>query len=332
MKKKQKNMVISMFRFIFILSLSKNPPHSLQFVLLPTIHPFLTTIFTILFSSHMIKVQTDLTERAIALMGLQDGENAYILDIGTGSGLSGEVLTEHGFQWVGTDISKSMLGVALERGVEGDVVCSDMGQGLIFRPGSFDGCISISALQWLCNADATDHIPQRRLKRFFTTLYSGLVQGARAVFQFYPESPDHLAMIQYAALQAGFNGGLVVDYPNSTRAKKYFLCLFAGESKDPNKKNILPKGLTGMENDEIDYGSDGGDDDGDSDDDSDDNKTITVLSKIDKRKHGKRPGGNQQKGESRRDWLKKKKEKMRSQGLEVPHDSKRTGRLPRVKF
>lgn len=35
------------------------------------------------------------------------------------------------------------------------------------RPGVFDGCISISALQWLCNADKRDHVPQRRLKCFF---------------------------------------------------------------------------------------------------------------------------------------------------------------------
>lgn len=26
-------------------------------------------------------------------------------------------------------------------------------------------------------------------------------------------------------LRAGFTGGLVVDYPNSTKAKKYYLCL-----------------------------------------------------------------------------------------------------------
>lgn len=27
------------------------------------------------------------------------------------------------------------------------------------------------------------------------------------------------------SLRAGFTGGLVVDYPNSTKAKKYYLCL-----------------------------------------------------------------------------------------------------------
>ena len=29
-----------------------------------------------------------------------------------------------------------------------------------------------------------------------------------------------------------FSGGLVVDYPNSKKAKKYYLCLFAGEAND----------------------------------------------------------------------------------------------------
>ncbi len=48
--------------------------------------------------------------------------------------------------WVGLDISKAMLDVASEREVEGDVIHSDMGHGFGFRPGSFDGAISISAL------------------------------------------------------------------------------------------------------------------------------------------------------------------------------------------
>ena len=37
-------------------------------------------------------------------------------------------------------------------------------------------------------------------------------------------------MIASAALRCGFSGGLVVDFPNSTRAKKYFLVLMAGPS------------------------------------------------------------------------------------------------------
>ena len=35
-------------------------------------------------------------------------------------------------------------------------------------------------------------------------------------------------MITSAAMKCGFTGGLVVDYPNSTRAKKYYLVIEAG--------------------------------------------------------------------------------------------------------
>lgn len=45
-----------------------------------------------------------------------------------------------------------MLDVAREREVEGDLCLHDLGHGLPLRPGSFDGAISISAVQWLCNA------------------------------------------------------------------------------------------------------------------------------------------------------------------------------------
>lgn len=51
------------------------------------------------------------------------------------------------------------------------------------RRGVFDGAISISAVQWLCNADRSSHDPRKRLKRFFETLYASLARGARAVLQ-----------------------------------------------------------------------------------------------------------------------------------------------------
>ena len=77
--------------------------------------------------------------------------------------------------------------------MEGDLFLWDMGEGLGFRPGTFDGALryplyfifllsssliflcSISALQWLCNADCTEHNPVRRLYSFFVSLYSCLV-------------------------------------------------------------------------------------------------------------------------------------------------------------
>ncbi|CAG8576546.1 10252_t:CDS:2 [Acaulospora colombiana] len=184
----------------------------------------------------------EITYRALELLNLPENEPAFLLDIGCGSGLSGEILDEEGHIWVGMDISPSMLQVALEREVEGDLFLQDVGQGMGFRPGTFDGAISISVLQWLCNADHTSHNPKSRLNRFFSTLYSSLRRGARAVFQFYPENDDQCELIMNVAMRCGFEGGLLVDYPNSKKAKKYFLCLFAGQSASGAKQQ-MPKAL-----------------------------------------------------------------------------------------
>lgn len=41
----------------------------------------------------------------------------------------------------------------------------------------------------------------------------------------YPENSAQAEMMVGAAMRAGFSGGLVVDFPHSARAKKYFLVL-----------------------------------------------------------------------------------------------------------
>ncbi len=51
-----------------------------------------------------------MTDRALELLALPADEACYILDIGCGSGLSGELLDEDGHYWVGVDVSPSMLG------------------------------------------------------------------------------------------------------------------------------------------------------------------------------------------------------------------------------
>ena len=137
-----------------------------------------------------------MTHRALDLIGLTTP--SLILDVGCGSGLSGEILSQTVDEgtpagphvWVGFDISASMLGVALEKEVEGDLVLADAGQGVPFRPGTFDAAISISAVQWLCQAETSEDSPAGRLSRFFNQLYASLKRGGRAVCQFYPKNDE----------------------------------------------------------------------------------------------------------------------------------------------
>ncbi|KAH8826979.1 williams-Beuren syndrome critical region protein 22 [Flagelloscypha sp. PMI_526] len=257
------------------------------------------------------QIQADMTYRALELLNLPPDEPAFLLDIGCGSGLSGEILDEEGYVWTGVDIAPSMLEVALEREVEGDLFLQDIGQGFGFRPGSFDGAISISVLQWLLNAE-TSHptsSPPHRLTRFFTTLHSALRNPSRAVFQFYPSSDDQIQLITSIAQKAGFGGGIVVDYPNSNKAKKVFLCLFVGGGGGSHQ---VPKGLEGEE---------GVDQDG----------TTAKFEK--RRERERRRSKGKRKSIKDRDWILKKKELYRKRGKEsVPHDSKFTGRKRRPVF
>eukprot|EP01133_Synstelium_polycarpum_P013421 gene13421-15813_t len=179
-----------------------------------------------------------MSERAYELLAIPDDiEGLLLLDIGCGSGISGDVITDHGHEWIGCDISADMLNVSQDREVEGDVLLRDMGQGLPFRAGTFDAAISISAIQWLCNAEKSHHNPRKRLLVFFQSLFSVLTRGGKAVLQFYPENSAQIDMITAAAMRCGFTGGLLVDFPNSTKAKKYFLVLFTGN----NSMSTMPK-------------------------------------------------------------------------------------------
>lgn len=247
-----------------------------------------------------------MTYRAIELLNMPPSQPAFLLDIGCGSGLSGEILDDEGYMWAGVDIAPSMLQVALEREVDGDLFLQDIGQGFGFRPGSFDGAISISVLQWLLNAE-TSHptsSPPHRLNRFFTTLYSTLRNPSRAVFQFYPSSDDQIQLITSIAQRAGFGGGVVVDYPNSKKAKKVFLCLFVGSGGGQQ----LPKGLEGEEDEHVRF-------------------------ERRREKEKKRDRSGRRKPLKDKVWILKKKELYRQRGKEgVPRDSKYTGRRRKPNF
>jgi 18S rRNA (guanine1575-N7)-methyltransferase len=245
-----------------------------------------------------------MTRRALELLQLDSP--SLILDVGCGSGLSGEILSsvpeEEGgpHMWVGMDISASMLDVALQRDVEGDLLLADIGQGVPFRAGAFDAAISISAIQWLCNAESSETSPAGRLSRFFNGLYASLKRGGRAVCQFYPKNDVQRNMISAAAVKAGFGAGILEDDPGTKNVKLYLVLTVGGSTTNGSGD------ITGVV-----QGMDG----------------VDVL---DSRRSGKAGKGEIKKGSKQ--WIIKKKEQMERKGKIVRATSKYTGRKRRIAF
>ncbi|KAL2864548.1 18S rRNA methyltransferase BUD23 [Aspergillus lucknowensis] len=255
-------------------------------------------------SSRIRNIQVDMTHRALELLDLKSP--SLILDIGCGSGLSGEILSQEPSEqggphtWIGMDISPSMLDIALQRGVEGDLFLADIGQGVPFRPGTFDAAISISAIQWLCNAESSDVSPEGRLRRFFEGLFASLRRGGRAVCQFYPKNDIQRTMISGAAIKAGFGAGILEDDPGTKNSKLYLVLTVGGGG--------LQGDITGVV-------------DGMNDVDILDARRKTM-------ERSQTP--STRKGDKA--WIMRKKEQMAKKGKVVKANSKYTGRKRRPAF
>ena len=179
-----------------------------------------------------------------------DAREEVLLDIGCGSGLSGETLTRHGYRaWVGIDASAAMLERATRgrsapkrtadekerRGniedppARGAVLRGDFSQGLPFRAGAFDGCVSVSAARWLCagteSEDEAGNENDETLRRFFARLRFALRPGARAALQVYPKTVRETAAFEAAIRRVEhLTGVAVVAFPHENKSKKLFVC------------------------------------------------------------------------------------------------------------
>ena len=184
------------------------------------------------------QIQRELTATCLRLLGLDDATPSLIADVGCGSGLSGEELARRGHAWVGVDLSAAMLARATRapseggsRAVcEGAVLRGDFAQGLPFRERAFDGCVSVSAAQWLCVGD--DAARRAKLHRFFAALRRCLRPGARAVLQIYPDTVRDTRTMEDAAAREGCVAVAVTAHPHRTPNKKIFLCVHRDRTDD----------------------------------------------------------------------------------------------------
>ena len=267
--------------------------------------------------------------------------------------------------WIGLDISASMLSIALERDVEGDLLLADAGQGIPFRPGSFDAAISISALQWLCciNDNGREHDSPAAaaaaadnpvslsassssatlpLRRFFTGLHAALRRGARAVCQFYPRDAKQRDLICREAIRAGFSAGVLEDDPGTKHVKLYLVLRVGGGDDDDDEEE--EESMTGMAS--VAGTATGGRyhrsvKGGGGAADRDITGVVSGLDNVDVLDGRKKGRDREKKNTNRRDperrkgsksWILRKKAQMERKGRVVKPSSKYTGRKRRIAF
>lgn len=146
-------------------------------------------------------------------------------------------------------------------------------------------------------------------------------------------------MIMSAATRAGFGGGLVVDYPNSKKAKKFYLVVWSGGAMvrpkgmeaygEEQTEQALPQGLRAEH--EADLDEDGAPLKGKVKFQGKRERNGTTSSGSKRRKRQAQDKFGLEKGG--KDWILRKKELYRKRGREdVPTDSKFTGRKRRPQF
>jgi len=134
-----------------------------------------------------------------------------------------------------------------------------------------------------------------------------------------------------AASRVGFAGGLVVDYPNSSKAKKYYLCLsFERTYRIPKALGVGE--LSSSSSSSASSAGRGGGAGGNA------RAGVSVLTRdtggSKEARRNKRAGGQKKRQGSVKgvDWIMMKKERQIRQGKTVKKDSKYTGRKRSVGF
>ena len=171
-------------------------------------------------SKSLMTIQERLVERAIKLAALDPP--ASLLDVGMGCGHSTAALYLRGFDVAGIDIHFGMISYL--RNWEFNPVVAAM-QTLPFRPRSFDGIISVSAVQWLFGLEDPDLI-EHELNALAKSINYCLKPGGKVAIQFYPKNDQQIRQVGGAFVSQGnFEGGYHIDSPESPKKRRIFLIL-----------------------------------------------------------------------------------------------------------
>ena len=172
-------------------------------------------------SKNMKRIQEKITKRVLELLELVDRDN-LILDAGCGPGFASFYLKQEGYNLISLDMITQFLNIYNMSEI--NPIAGDMTH-LPFKPNTFDGIISISALQWIYQG-INKRLDEKRMIKLVKSFYSVLKKNGIIIIQFYPKSLIALEEIGKIFVRyAPFEGGYIIDNQHNPKKRKVFLKL-----------------------------------------------------------------------------------------------------------
>jgi len=151
-----------------------------------------------------------------------------ILDLGSGTGFSSEILAENGFRVIGVEILKDMIYKARQKktghnnDLEIEYILSDINY-LPLRANSIDHIISISAYNFIIHSATTSKEKIILLSQTAQYLNTILKTHGRFILEFYPADEKELNLFKSSFINKGFNGFMIQQHPNQKSGQTFLL-------------------------------------------------------------------------------------------------------------
>jgi 18S rRNA (guanine1575-N7)-methyltransferase len=172
-------------------------------------------------SKNLMRIQERIAKRVIEILNFSD-HNKLILDAGCGPGFASYYMLRKGLKLISLDLIDEFLKVyemSNLNPINGDMCYSPI------RPNTFDGIVSISALQWIYR-DMYDFADNKKMIDLVKSFYSILKINGVVVIQFYPQNKKILDSIGNIFIKhAPFKGSFIFDDVDSPRKRKIYLKL-----------------------------------------------------------------------------------------------------------
>lgn len=150
-----------------------------------------------------------------------------VLDLGSGTGFSSEVLIEHGFRVIGIEILEDMLSLARKKystidSKEVSFILSDI-NNLPLREQSINHAISISAYNFIIHSARTEREKKMILTNTAKQIGNILKKDARFIIEFYPNDDTELDAFSKSFRNNDFEGFIIKEKENQRSGKTFLL-------------------------------------------------------------------------------------------------------------